>query len=74
MDASYEVLSHDSEGTGESDQEVEVEEVNGEQVRGSMEAFVSSQIVRTSVAGLGFVMCMIGIWGDGVYEVTAMYY
>ncbi|KAH8602749.1 hypothetical protein B0O99DRAFT_473869, partial [Bisporella sp. PMI_857] len=65
MDASYEVVGHDSNSEGtQSEAEVE-DEVNGEEVREQMEGFMLGQIVRTAVAGVGFVMSVVGIWGDG---------
>jgi autophagy-related protein 33 len=71
MDASYEVLGssdRDSEGmtSGEEmDVEEQEEQVNGEEVREQMEGFQQRQIVRTAIAGIGFMMSVIGIWGDG---------
>ena len=47
---------------------VEVEggsEVNGEKVEGEMTRERRVQGLRSLVAGLGFVMGVIGIWGDG---------
>ena len=41
------------------------EGVNGEKVREGMERWRSAQGVRGCVAGLGWVMCLVGIWGDG---------
>ncbi|TVY19274.1 hypothetical protein LARI1_G002373 [Lachnellula arida] len=66
MDASYEVLGasdRDSEGTV-SEEETE-EDVNGEEVREQMEGFMKRQIATTVLAGLGFAMSVVGIWGDG---------
>jgi len=74
MDASYEVLGHDSNSEGtQSDQEPE-EEVNGEQVRSQMQSFVTRQMIRTGVASIGFAMGIIGLWGDGVSNVVAIEY
>lgn len=73
MDASYEVLGasdRDSEGTV-SGEEME-EEVNGEEVRVQMEGFMMSQVARTVVAGIGFMMSVVGIWGDGAAEVVVI--
>lgn len=39
--------------------------VNGEEVRGEVEGFLKKQAVSTAVAGLGFAMAVVGIWGDG---------
>jgi autophagy-related protein 33 len=74
MDASYEVLSHDSNSEEtQSDQEIE-EDFNGEQVRSQMEGFVNGQMIRTGIAGLGFVMGIIGLWGDGSANVVIVDY
>lgn len=72
MDASYEVLGatsdRDSEGTA-SGEEME-EDVNGEEVREQMEGFMMTQIVRMAVAGIGFAMSVVGIWGDGAADLV----
>lgn len=39
--------------------------INGEEVRGEVEGFLKKQAVSTAVAGLGFLMAVVGIWGDG---------
>lgn len=39
--------------------------VNGEEVRGEVEGFLKKQVVSTAAAGLGFVLAVVGIWGDG---------
>lgn len=39
--------------------------VNGEMVRQGMERFQFAQMVRTGIAGAGFLMSIVGIWGDG---------
>ena len=70
MDASYEVLGHDSNSEGTMSGEEMEEEVNGEEVRQQMEGFKLSQIVRTAVAGLGFALSVVGIWGDGAADVV----
>ena len=70
MDASYEVLGHDSNSEGTMSGEEMEEEVNGEEVRQQMEGFKLNQIVRTGIAGLGFAMSVIGIWGDGATDVV----
>jgi autophagy-related protein 33 len=64
MEASYDVLgdSH-SEGTSASDEGEE--DVNGEEVRNAMEGFKLSHTVRFALAGVGFAMSLVGIWGDG---------
>jgi hypothetical protein len=40
-------------------------EVNGEEVERAMEDFQSRQVARAAVAGVGFLMNIVGIWGDG---------
>ena len=81
MEASYEVLgssstsAHSDEGTvsGEEVEAVEEEEVardfNGEEVRTEVEGFLKKQMVQTALSGLGFLMAVVGIWGDGVAQV-----
>ncbi|KAK3353218.1 hypothetical protein B0T25DRAFT_568432 [Lasiosphaeria hispida] len=80
MEASYEVLGAGSdahsEGAGSaSGEELDVEEehagVNGEEVRVKVEAFLKKQLVQSAVAGLGFLLAVVGIWGDGVAPVFA---
>jgi autophagy-related protein 33 len=72
MDASYEVLGaasdRESEGTA-SGEEME-EDVNGEEVRQQMEGFMMTQVVRMVVAGIGFAMSVVGIWGDGAADLV----
>ncbi|KAK4625624.1 Autophagy-related protein 33 [Fulvia fulva] len=43
----------------------DVEDVNGEQVERRARSAQMVEFVRTGVAGLGFVMGVIGVWGDG---------
>ncbi|KAI9753217.1 MAG: Poly [ADP-ribose] polymerase 1 [Chaenotheca gracillima] len=38
---------------------------NGEEVRKGMERFQLGQAVRTGFAGVGFLMSIVGLWGDG---------
>ncbi|OTA82806.1 hypothetical protein M434DRAFT_400904 [Hypoxylon sp. CO27-5] len=72
MDASYEVLgdSHSEEGAA-SGEELE-EDYNGEEVRSEVEFFVQNQLIQTAMAGIGFMMAIVGIWGDGVLDVEAV--
>ncbi|KAI1333418.1 hypothetical protein F5Y16DRAFT_355789 [Xylariaceae sp. FL0255] len=67
MEASYEVLgdSHSEEGGASASGEELEEELNGEEVRNEVEFFVRNQIVQTAISGLGLIMAVIGIWGDG---------
>lgn len=79
MEASYEVLgsagsdahSEGSTGGSASGEETEGGEagVNGEEVRVEVEVFLKQQIVRSAVAGLGFLLSVVGIWGDGVVPI-----
>ncbi|KAK3390586.1 hypothetical protein B0H63DRAFT_557538 [Podospora didyma] len=76
MEASYEVLSSPahSEGSvsgGEDAVELdnatdETNSMNGEEVRVKVEAFLKKQMVQSAVAGLAFMLSVVGIWGDGV--------
>lgn len=67
MEASYEVL-----GSGGSDVHSEgtdvggEEEVNGEEVRARVQAFLKKQVLQTAVTAVGFVVAVVGIWGDGL--------
>lgn len=67
MEQSYELLgdSHSDEGLNSEDAE---EEINGEEVRSEVEFFVKNKLVQTALAGIGFMMAVVGIWGDGVYD------
>lgn len=79
MEASYDVIGSDahSEATLDSASDRSIEDdgaaaaaaadsgVNGEEVRGEVEAFLKKQVVSTVTAGLGFLMAVVGIWGDG---------
>ncbi|KAI0383891.1 hypothetical protein F5Y04DRAFT_249937 [Hypomontagnella monticulosa] len=72
MEASYEVLgdSHSEEGAGSASGEELEEDYNGEEVRSEVEFFVRNQLVQTAMAGIGFMMAVIGIWGDGALGVS----
>jgi autophagy-related protein 33 len=65
MESSYEVLddSH-SEETGSNSDEGN-EDINGEEIRVAMEGFWLNQSARFVLAGAGFAMSVVGIWGDG---------
>lgn len=75
MEASYEVLgsggsssdAHSDEGSegGAEDER----HVNGEEVRGEVESFLKKQVAQTFVAGLSFLVAIVGIWGDGAVQV-----
>lgn len=43
----------------------DVGEVNGEEVENQARGQQFLEFVRTGVAGLGFGMAVIGVWGDG---------
>ncbi|KAH9221535.1 hypothetical protein DL95DRAFT_355475 [Leptodontidium sp. 2 PMI_412] len=71
MDSSYEVLGasdRDSEGTI-SGEEMD-EDVNGEEIRQQVEGYMKINIAKTIVAGIGFAMSTIGIWGDGAADLV----
>ncbi|KAH6898607.1 type III restriction enzyme [Thelonectria olida] len=62
MEASYEVLGDmHSEPASEED----MDDVNGEEVRASVEGLARSYLARTAISALGFAMAIVGIWGDG---------
>jgi len=73
MEASYEVVgAGDSHSDGAASEDMEPEEearLNGEEVRGELEHFLKKQILQTAVAGLGFLMAVVGIWGDGTVQI-----
>ncbi|KAI1459045.1 hypothetical protein F4805DRAFT_422430 [Annulohypoxylon moriforme] len=71
MEASYELLSegHSDEDTSAGGEEFE-EDYNGEEVRSEVEFFVRNKLIQTAVSGIGFLMAVIGIWGDGVVSET----
>ncbi|OTB06638.1 hypothetical protein M426DRAFT_318693 [Hypoxylon sp. CI-4A] len=70
MDASYEDLGGGA-SSSHSDEEVEGgEDYNGEEVRSEVEFFVRNQLIQTALAGVGFAMAVIGIWGDGALGVS----
>ncbi|KAF7529703.1 hypothetical protein G7054_g9761 [Neopestalotiopsis clavispora] len=69
MEQSYEVLGVERESDNEgSSEDVFEEEINGEEVRSEVELFVKNHLVQTALAGVGFMMAVVGIWGDGVYD------
>ncbi|KAM0329949.1 hypothetical protein ACHAQA_004116 [Verticillium albo-atrum] len=74
MEASYEVVgdSH-SDGTGSvsgaEDLDAEEEVLNGEQVRGEVETFGKTQRLQAGVASVGFLMAVVGLWGEGAIYV-----
>ena len=70
MEASYEVLGHDSNSEGTPSEGEMEEHVNGEEVRVQMEGFLKTQIIRTCIAGVVFAMRIVGIWGDGASDLV----
>ncbi|KAI0013449.1 hypothetical protein F4779DRAFT_395123 [Xylariaceae sp. FL0662B] len=72
MEASYEVLgdTHSEEGVASTSGEELDDEVNGEEVRSEVEFFVQNQLVQTVISGIGFMMAVVGIWGDGAFDVS----
>lgn len=53
-----------AEDAGEPAVETTTTTVNGEEVRGEVEAFLKKQVASTALAGLGFAMAIVGLWGD----------
>ncbi|KAI1804067.1 hypothetical protein F4811DRAFT_522083 [Daldinia bambusicola] len=73
MEASYEDLgsgSHSDENVSGEELEEEHHEVNGEEVRSEVEYFARNQLVQSVLAGVGFAMAVVGIWGDGALGVS----
>ncbi|KAL5345211.1 hypothetical protein ACLOAV_009581 [Pseudogymnoascus australis] len=66
LDASYELLGDSNSDAGISDGGSE-EDVNGEDVRAAMLGFKSLQALRFYLSGAGFVVSLIGLWGDGAW-------
>lgn len=69
MDQSFEVVSAESHSDKSHSSEDE-EEFNGEEVREGLQELRNSQLTQTALAGLGFVMSVVGIWGDGAGELV----
>ncbi|GKT63610.1 hypothetical protein ColTof4_04803 [Colletotrichum tofieldiae] len=78
MEASYEVLGDahsDGAGSASGDDPAaaaaaeEEEALNGEEVRIEVESFRKTQLVQSAVASFGFLLSVIGIWGDGAIQV-----
>ncbi|KAK1970889.1 hypothetical protein LY78DRAFT_652500 [Colletotrichum sublineola] len=78
MEASYELLGDahsDGAGSVSGDDAAattaaeEEEALNGEEVRSEVEGFRKTQLVQSAVASLGFLLSVIGIWGDGAIQV-----
>ncbi|TDZ22119.1 Autophagy-related protein 33 [Colletotrichum sidae] len=76
MEASYEVLGDnsnhsDDEGAAAAAAALAEDEetLNGEEVRGEVELFRNTQIVQTAIASVGFLLSVVGIWGDGAIQV-----
>ncbi|KAI0200187.1 hypothetical protein F4808DRAFT_171354 [Astrocystis sublimbata] len=71
MVASYDVLDDSHTEGSASGEELMEEDVNGEEVRAEVEVFVKNQTVQTAVAGVGFLMAVLGLWGDGAHVIYA---
>jgi autophagy-related protein 33 len=50
---------------GQSSSSEDEEDVNGEVVRKGVERNQLAETIRTSLWGFGFLLSVIGIWGDG---------
>ncbi|KAF4123948.1 autophagy-related protein 33 [Geosmithia morbida] len=77
MEASYEVLGEEmhvaeeeeeeeEEGTVINEQDDYLDTVNGEEIRAEALGSSRTHAVRTGLAAVGFLMSVVGIWGDGV--------
>ena len=40
-------------------------DLNGEELERGMVEFRKAQAIQTGIAGIGFLMSIVGIWGDG---------
>ena len=65
MEASYEVLGAETSSAASDAQIEEEDEINGEEVRGDVESFLKAQIIHGIISSAGFLMAVVGIWGDG---------
>ncbi|KAL8388030.1 hypothetical protein RB595_009503 [Gaeumannomyces hyphopodioides] len=83
MESSYEDLGGSDSAHSDGDDTVDddttvvasaADEVNGEEVRGDVENFIKKQVVRAGVAGLGFLVAVLGIWGDGAVRPAVYHY
>ena len=71
MEASYEVLG-DVHSEPASEEDIDADIVNGEEVRVEVQGLARSFAVRTGLAALGFAMSVVGIWGDGAPQATVV--
>lgn len=78
MDASYEDLGRDNDDDHEaaasptsSTADLDEESVNGEDVRAALAAFTKAHVAQSAVAALGFMMAVVGLWGDGVDKIVS---
>lgn len=79
MEASYEVLpgrdDHSDGGPASGDDLVDDDDddvgVNGEDVRAAIAAFTKAHVAQTAISAVGFMMAVVGIWGDGVDKIVS---
>ncbi len=64
MEASYEILGDNTSEGGLSD-EVLDEDINGEELKALMAGFALQETIRHGVSTIGFVLSLVGLWGDG---------
>ena len=64
MDASYEMVG-DSTSEGKLSDYLAEETVNGEELRKAMVQFATTEKIRYAVSSMGFVLSLVGLWGDG---------
>jgi autophagy-related protein 33 len=70
LEASYVELGAGSDGHSEGSsagdgEDADAASYNGEEVRAEVDGFRQKQFIQTVVAGVGFLMAVVGIWGDG---------
>lgn len=73
MEASYEDLGREDDHEADSsptEEYLDEELVNGEDVRAALHAFTKAHVAQTAVAAFGFMMAVVGLWGDGVDKIV----
>jgi autophagy-related protein 33 len=70
LEASYVELGAGSDAHSDGSSAADGDEIdsgsyNGEEVRAEVDGFRKKQLAQTVIAGVGFLMAVVGIWGDG---------
>lgn len=64
-DSDYVSVGREASSGTSGSEDVNENAVNGEKVESEMARERKVQLVRTVVSGAGFLMGVVGIWGDG---------